>query len=118
MPEVSFIPADGTFGWLDEGKAGVRLSADEPFEYKTLPFVVQYKYTKVENLQRRLYDPKYTVVNCSYTGLGYTGICTHRTKNFSPTETAHSIFCTVRLFAYTGFLKYRTLNLSPNPSPV
>ena len=32
----------------------------------------------------------------------------------SRTETAHSMFCTVRLFGYTGFLIYRTLNLSPN----
>ena len=36
----------------------------------------------------------------------------------SRTETAHSMFCTVRLFGYTGFLIYRTLNLSLNPSPV
>ena len=33
--------------------------------------------------------------NYSYTGLGYTGIRTYRTENFSPAEAAHSMFCTV-----------------------
>ena len=29
------------------------------------------------------------------TYLGYTGILTYQTENFSPSETAHSMFCTV-----------------------
>ena len=58
-------------------------------------------------------------VKYSYTGLGYTGIRTYLTENFSPAEAAHSMFCTVRLFGYTGFLiVYRTLNLSPNQSGI
>ena len=42
-----------------------------------------------------------------YRTLGYTGIRTYRTENFSPAETAHSMFCTVWYsdipdFLYTG----------------
>ena len=36
-----------------------------------------------------------STVNYSYTGLGYTGIRTYRTENFSPAKTAYSMFCTV-----------------------
>ena len=60
-------------------------------------------------------------VNYSYTGLGYTGICTsYRTEKFSPPQ-KHLTVCFVHglVFGYTGFLTYRTENLSPNPtSPV
>ena len=57
-------------------------------------------------------------VNYSYTGLGYTGIHTYRTENFSLAETADSMFFAVWFpDTYTGFLIYRTLSLSPKSQP-
>ena len=57
-------------------------------------------------------------VNCSYTGLGYTGIRTYRTENFSPQKQLTVCFVRSLLFGYTGFFIYQTLNLCPNQSGI
>ena len=53
-----------------------------------------------------------------YRTLGYTGIRTYRTGNFSPARRNSSqyVLYSPGKFAYTGFLIYRTQNLSPNRS--
>ena len=58
----------------------------------------------------------------SYTGLGYTGIRTYRTENFSPAQKqltvcfVQSVLGGIRIYRISYV--YRTVNLSPNQSGI
>ena len=58
-------------------------------------------------------------VDCSYTGLGYTGIRTYRTPRISvPRRNSSQYIFYSLVFGYTGFLIYRTQILSPSQSGI